>query len=327
MTLEALDHNYLMLPVFRGWAKVSTAAFGQRPEFLAWSASVPWPKRVVEVSRKMKFAALHGVGIAENEIRSITCGRFPFWNQGGAADPPKRKGGSVMAMMSPQQYEESLRQLKLKVFMFGRPVPDPVDDPIIRPSMRAVAKTYTLAHQPAYRDVMTAVSHLTGERVNRFAHIHQSTEDLIQKSKMGRLLGRETGCCFQRCVGMDALNALSIITFAVDRKHGTAYHQRFLSYLRYVQEQDLDLAPDRKPDPGQWCGGLSHGIPPRRRLSPGPAYHDLPTGRYGTKKSGRPADLRRRQGRKPLNPASADTAGEAASASARGPSRIAVQAL
>jgi len=78
---------------------------------------------------------------------------------------------------------------------------NPVDDPVIRPSMNAVAKTYELAHLPEHEDLMTAASHLTGKRINRFTHIHQSVEDLIKKSKMARLLGRETGCCFQRCVG------------------------------------------------------------------------------------------------------------------------------
>ena len=34
MTLEALGHNYLMIPVYRGWARVSKIAFGQRPEDL-----------------------------------------------------------------------------------------------------------------------------------------------------------------------------------------------------------------------------------------------------------------------------------------------------
>jgi len=141
--------------------------------------------------------------------------------------------------MTAEQYEESLRSLNLVVHMFGERVKNVVDDPIIRPSMRAVAKTYELAHRPEHEDIMTATSHITGKRINRFTHIHQSVGDLVKKSKMGRLLGRETGCCFQRCVGMDALNALSIVTFDMDAKQGTEYNKRFLKYLEYVQEKDL----------------------------------------------------------------------------------------
>jgi 4-hydroxybutyryl-CoA dehydratase/vinylacetyl-CoA-Delta-isomerase len=165
-------------------------------------------------------------------------------------------------MMTAKQYEESLRKLNLKVFMFGERIRNVVDDPIIRPSMNAVAKTYEMAHHPEHEDIMTATSHLTGQKINRFTHIHQSTDDLVKKTKMGRLLGAHTGCCFQRCVGFDALNALSIVTYDMDQKFGTEYYQRFLKYLAYVQENDFtcdgamtdpkgdrSLAPHQQPDP------------------------------------------------------------------------------
>ena len=90
-----------------------------------------------------------------------------------------------MPLMTAEQYENSLRALNLEVYMFGERVASVVDDPIIRPSMNAVAKTYELAHDPKYADLMTARSHLTGNRINRFTHIHQSTEDLIRKAKWG----------------------------------------------------------------------------------------------------------------------------------------------
>jgi 4-hydroxybutyryl-CoA dehydratase/vinylacetyl-CoA-Delta-isomerase len=165
-------------------------------------------------------------------------------------------------MMNAQTYEESLRKLNLVVYMFGKRLKNVVDDPIIRPSMNAVAVTYDLAHKPEYADLLTATSHITGKSINRFCHIHQSTEDLVKKSKMGRVLGAHTACCFQRCVGMDALNALSMTTFDIDRETGTEYNRRFLDYLRYVQENDLtcdgamtdpkgdrSLPPHRQPDP------------------------------------------------------------------------------
>lgn len=170
-----------------------------------------------------------------------------------------------MAMMTAKQYEESLRKLHLKVYMFGERVENVVDNPIIRPSMNAVAWTYELAHRPEHEDIMTATSHITGKKINRFTHIHRNIQDLVKKSKMGRLLGRETGCCFQRCVGMDTLNALSIVTFNIDAKYGTEYSERFLKYLEYVQENDLTcdgamtdpkgdrgLPPHKQPDPDQF---------------------------------------------------------------------------
>ena len=168
-------------------------------------------------------------------------------------------------MMTPEQYEESLRKLRLSVYLFGERIQDPVDHPMIRPSMNAVAKTYEMAFRPEYADIMTAVSHISGKTVSRFTHIHQSVDDLIKKTKMGRLMGAHTACCFQRCVGVDALNALSIITYDIDAAKGTDYHERFRKYLVHVQENDLtcdgamtdpkgdrSLAPHKQPDPDMY---------------------------------------------------------------------------
>ena len=73
-------------------------------------------------------------------------------------------GGSHMAMMTAKEYEESLRHLDLTVYMFGERIKNIVDNPIIRPSMNAVAKTYELALSPEHEDLMTAVSHVTGKK-------------------------------------------------------------------------------------------------------------------------------------------------------------------
>ena len=78
---------------------------------------------------------------------------------------------------------------------------------------------------------MTAISPYPGERVNRFTHIHQSTEDLIKKVKMQRLLGQQTAACFQRCVGMDAFNAEFSTTYEIDQKYGTSYHENFKKFM------------------------------------------------------------------------------------------------
>jgi len=167
-----------------------------------------------------------------------------------------------MAMMTGKEYMESLRKLKLKVYLFGELIESPVDHPIIIPSMNAVALTYDLALDPLYEDLMTAVSHLSGKRINRFNHIFQNTDDLVKKVKRQRMLGQKTACCFQRCVGQDAFNSVYSTSFEVDQKYGTEYHQRFLKYLSYVQENDLvtdgamtdvkgdrGLSPSRQVDP------------------------------------------------------------------------------
>ena len=45
-------------------------------------------------------------------------------------------------MMTKNEYIESLRKLKLKVYFKGELIENPVDHPMIRPSMNSVAKTY-----------------------------------------------------------------------------------------------------------------------------------------------------------------------------------------
>ena len=146
-----------------------------------------------------------------------------------------------MALMTGNEYVESLRALNLRVYMFGKKVENPVDDPILRPSVNSVKMTYDLAQAPHYQDLMTATSHLTGEKINRFTHIHQSTDDLIKKVKMQRLLGQATGACFQRCVGMDAINAVYSTSYEVDQKYDTKYHENFLKFLTEAQQKDWTI--------------------------------------------------------------------------------------
>lgn len=177
--------------------------------------------------------------------------------------------------MTAQQYEESLRALNLHAYMFGEQLESVVDNPMIRPSMKAVALTYELAHHPEYQDIMTATSHITGNTVNRFTHIHQNIQDLVKKSKMGRLLGRETGCCFQRCVGMDALNALSIVTYNMDEKYKTDYFNRFVQYLEYVQERDLTCDGAMTDPKGD------RGLPPHKQKDPDVYLHVVEEGNNG----------------------------------------------
>ncbi len=146
-----------------------------------------------------------------------------------------------MALMTGEQYLESLRKLKPRIYMFGKQIECAVDDPILRPSVNSVKMTYDLAQLPEYEDLMTTTSHLTGKKINRFCHIHQSTEDLIKKVKMQRLCGQKTGACFQRCVGLDAFNAVWSTTYEIDKAHGTNYFENFKKFLEYVQEEDLTV--------------------------------------------------------------------------------------
>lgn len=167
-----------------------------------------------------------------------------------------------MALKTGEQYIESIKNMKMQIYMFGEKVKSSVDNPILRPSLNSVKATYDLAQMPEYEDLMTATSSVTGNKINRFTHIHQSTDDLVKKVKMQRLLGQKTASCFQRCVGMDAFNSVYSTTYEIDKAYNTQYHKNFVDYMKYVQENDLtvdgamtdpkgdrSLSPSKQSDP------------------------------------------------------------------------------
>lgn len=156
-----------------------------------------------------------------------------------------------------EDYLRSLRGRGLGVFLFGERVDEPVDHPIIRPSVNAMAATYDLAVEDP--ELASADSAITGERVNRFLHVTGSASDVAAQGRMQRRLGQLTGTCFQRCVGMDAINAVFSITHDIDRDRGTSYHRRYLAWLEEMQRLNLviggamtDVKGDRsRPPSGQ----------------------------------------------------------------------------
>ena len=153
-----------------------------------------------------------------------------------------------------EDYIRSLRGRSLEVWLFGERVGEPVDHPMIRPSINAVAATYDLAESDP--DLATAISPYTGERINRFLHIAGSREDVVNQNKMQRRLGQLTGTCFQRCVGMDAFNSLHSVTFEIDQAYHTPYHARFLDFVTHAQSHGYviggamtDVKGDRSKPP------------------------------------------------------------------------------
>jgi 4-hydroxybutyryl-CoA dehydratase / vinylacetyl-CoA-Delta-isomerase len=134
-------------------------------------------------------------------------------------------------------YIDSLRDRGLRVHFLGEQIDEPVDHPVVRPSVNAVAATYDLAVEAP--ELATVHSSLIGRPVNRFLHVAESADDVVMQNRMQRVLGQRTGTCFQRCVGMDAFNALYSVTFDCDAAHGTPYHDRLRAFLRTCQEQNV----------------------------------------------------------------------------------------
>jgi 4-hydroxyphenylacetate 3-monooxygenase/4-hydroxybutyryl-CoA dehydratase/vinylacetyl-CoA-Delta-isomerase len=161
-----------------------------------------------------------------------------------------------MAMINSAEYRNRIMRMRPNVYIDGDLVGR--DDPRLAGGINVVSVTYDVAHEPEYEGVMTATSHLSGEKISRFTNIHRSVDDLLNKQKMTRLFCQKTGGCIQRCMGIDAVNALSVVTYDTDQKYGTEYHKRFMKFLENFQKNDLtancaqtDVKGDRSKRPHQ----------------------------------------------------------------------------
>ncbi|MFC2040862.1 4-hydroxyphenylacetate 3-hydroxylase family protein [Chloroflexota bacterium] len=159
-----------------------------------------------------------------------------------------------------EEYLEGLRAMKPNIHMHGEVIQR--DDPSLMPPMNNIKLTFDMARNPELEHLIIATSHLSGEKINRFCHIHRSQDDLLKKQEMTRLACQRTPACIQRCMGADMLNALSVVTHEIDQAKGTGYYPKFLEYLKYFQKNDLvgcaaqtdvkgdrSLRPHQQPDP------------------------------------------------------------------------------
>jgi 4-hydroxybutyryl-CoA dehydratase/vinylacetyl-CoA-Delta-isomerase len=154
-----------------------------------------------------------------------------------ASEPARFDPSPEHPIRTGDEYVASLRGRGLRVYLLGERVEEPVDHPMIRPSINAVAETYDLAL--ADPELATAHSSLIDGPVNRFVHVTESVDDVVLQNKMQRRLGQLTGTCFQRCVGMDAFNSLFSVTHEIDQERNTPYHERLLRFLTDVQQRNL----------------------------------------------------------------------------------------
>lgn len=157
-------------------------------------------------------------------------------------------------MITAEEYRKRLSKMKANIHIRGERLKR--DDPRLMQPINVVATTFDRAQEPELEGVATATSHLTGEKINRFCHIHCSVDDLLRKQQMTRLECHKVGGCIQRCMGIDATNALSVITYDTDQKYGTEYNKRFLKFLEYFQKEDIvancaqtDVKGDRSKRP------------------------------------------------------------------------------
>ena len=168
-------------------------------------------------------------------------------------------------MRTKQDYINGLSKMKRNIYYDGQLI-DRTDE-LQMDCINTIGTTYDEAAKPENQDLCTAISHLTGERINRFNHIHQNKEDLHRKQDMTRMLCQKVGGCIQRCMGIDGTNAIYNVSYEADKvnKGATKYHENFKKWLTRFQTEDLIgccaqtdtkgdrmLRPAEQPNPGSY---------------------------------------------------------------------------
>lgn len=172
-------------------------------------------------------------------------------------------------MKTAEEYRQNLYKLKANVYIDGDIVSR--NDSRLQGAINTICHTFDKINDEKYKALLIAHSHILDKPINRFTHIHQSTEDLLAKQEMTREICHLTGGCIFRCMGIDAMNALSVITHKAEMMTGRPYNQRFLQYLKYFQEQDIvgccaqtdpkgdrSLRPHQQADPDLYLRVVEH---------------------------------------------------------------------
>ena len=140
-------------------------------------------------------------------------------------------------MRSFKDYLDRLRLMRPNIYMGGQLIKR--DDPTLLKPMNNIKLTFDLAFHTSYQDLLVTISPFTRNRVNRFCHLNNSSDDLLKKQEMTRVLCQKTPTCVERCMGVDMLNAFSVVCKEIDDTKKTDYYYRFIDYLKYFQENDL----------------------------------------------------------------------------------------
>lgn len=166
-----------------------------------------------------------------------------------------------MALMTPTQYRESLRDGRV-VFYRGQQVDDVTTHPVIGLAVDHAAIDYHMAHDNTERH-LAVVDGDSSSPYSRYYQIPRTPDDLLRRSA---LIERATALggtlvVLVKEIGTDALFALHLIAAHVDRVKGTSYLSRVEQFYARCRDNDLAVAvaqTDVKGDRGKSPSGQTH---------------------------------------------------------------------
>ncbi|RJR46811.1 MAG: 4-hydroxybutyryl-CoA dehydratase [Desulfobacteraceae bacterium] len=140
---------------------------------------------------------------------------------------------------SVEQYLESLRDGRV-IYCLGERVKDVTAHPLLGNVIRSSAMDYFFPKDPRYRDLFVAKNE-EGEDVNALFISPKSAEDLLKRREIFVTTWRTGGGTQLHCMGIDALEASSVVADRMDKRLGTGYVERVKAYRKYLQKGDLGI--------------------------------------------------------------------------------------
>jgi 4-hydroxybutyryl-CoA dehydratase / vinylacetyl-CoA-Delta-isomerase len=162
-------------------------------------------------------------------------------------------------MRKGEDYVDSLRRLKSRVFVQGQLAKNVADHPLFQSTIYAWGKWLCdAAFEPKLKSLMTARSELTGEDVHIFWHMPSDTAGLLQNFDAAIKLAERVPITGYTSIARDELAGLLSVLPEVDRKYETNYTARLKEYLRTFQRRQIigsaaitDVKGDRNLRPAE----------------------------------------------------------------------------
>lgn len=134
---------------------------------------------------------------------------------------------------TPEQYIASLRDGRT-IYLNGEKIPDITKHPHLMGAINYRARSYALANDPKWRDLMTMEEN--GERVMFLWKQPKTAEDLLRRRELYintmKLAGGISG------MGPDALAAAGVVAARMDLKLGTRYTEALEDYRKHLKKDD-----------------------------------------------------------------------------------------
>jgi len=158
----------------------------------------------------------------------------------------------AMALRTPDDYLASLNDGR-ELYYKGKRVPDLLADKELRVAVDHAAIDYSMAEDPAYRDLAVMTDPDSGEEYSRYYHVPRHADDLLERS---RLIETCTGLggtmvTLIKEIGSDGLFALLRVCEGEALEKATAFWQHCRDNDLAVAVAQTDVKGDRSLPPHQ----------------------------------------------------------------------------